>query len=323
MESTSTILPLVILILGIGITGLLGGAYIAIRGRGQVGERISQFIEAAQSTEPAQEEITESFFNRFRRQFNRLFAILDSVELERKLGAANWQITGSEYLLLRAGADLLTFMFGFLIFRFVFVAIGLAVLVHLIPGFLLFRSIQARRKLFQDQLVDSLTLIRGGVAAGYSFQQSLNVVIQEIGSPAADEFRQVRKEVEIGLPLSRALENMASRMESDDFNLVAAVVIINVQVGGNLTTILNIVIETIRKRVALFSEIRALTSYADFASYLLTLLPFITVVILSILSPLYWKQLFEPGVTRIILIYAACSLIVGNIVLRRIARFKV
>jgi tight adherence protein B len=151
----------------------------------------------------------------------------------------------------------------------------------------------------------------------------LNVVIQEMSPPTAEEFRQVRREVELGMPLSRALENMAERMESDDFNLVVTVVLTNLQLGGSLTTILNVVMETIRERIALFSEIRALTAYANFASYLLTLLPFVTVVILAVMSPLYWERLFEPGATRYALIYAICSLLVGTVNLRRIGKVRV
>jgi tight adherence protein B len=95
------------------------------------------------------------------------------------------------------------------------------------------------------------------------------------------------------------------------------------QIGGNLTTILTVVMETIRERIALFSEIRALTAYASFAGYLLTLLPFLTVILLALLSPVYWTQLFKPGATRYALIYAVCSLIVGNILVRRIAKVNV
>jgi tight adherence protein B len=243
--------------------------------------------------------------------------------MQHRLIAANWSITVSEFGVLRIGATLLAFMLGLLIFRGILPGAGFAVLAYLVPGFLLFRGIQARRRQFQMQLIDALTLIRGAVASGYSFQQSLSVVIQELSPPTSDEFRQVRREVELGMPLSRALENMAERMESDDFNLVVTVVLTNLQLGGSLTTILNVVMETIRERIALFSEIRALTAYANFASYLLTLLPFVTVVILAVMSPLYWERLFEPGATRYVLIYALCSLLVGNVMLRRIGKVRV
>jgi tight adherence protein B len=293
-------------------------------------ERIQYFVKPDSPSGPSllinpslAEQEGDTFLVRFRRRFNLVFAILNSEEMQRKLIAANWRVTVSEYLFIRFGVATLLFFLGLLIFRNIFPGIGLAVVAYLIPGFLVFRNIQKRQKLFQDQLLDTLTLIRGAVGAGYSFQQSINVIVQEMASPTSDEFRQVRKEVELGLPLSRALTNMASRMESDDFLFVVTVVNINAQVGGNLTTILNVVIETIRQRIYLFSEMRSLTAYANFAGYLLTLMPFFTVAALAVLSPGYWEQLLEPGFTRYILIYAASSLVVGNILLRRIARFTV
>ncbi|MFH1186185.1 MAG: type II secretion system F family protein [Chloroflexota bacterium] len=323
MDLISIALPITILIIGTGIIGLGIGAVLAWRASSPVDQRLDRFIESPESGTAASQEVSASALTRFRRQFNNVSAVLNSDEMQRKLIAANWSITVSEYWFIRMGAALLAFMGGALVFRSILPAAGVAVTIYLVPGFLLFRGIQARQRLFQAQLIDALTLIRGAVAAGYSFQQALSVVIQEMSPPTSDEFRHVRREVELGMPLSRALENMAGRMESDDFNLVVTVVLTNLQLGGNLTTILNVVMETIRARIALFSEIRALTAYAHFASYLLTLLPFVTVVILAVMSPVYWRQLFEPGATRFVLIYAICSLVVGNVLLRRIGRVRV
>lgn len=322
-------LPLTLIVVGIGIVGLIIGVYLASQGRREMNERIQYFVQPTSLVSslvlnpslPEQEGDTS--LTRFRRQFNRVFAILNSEEMQRKLIAANWRVTVSEYLFLRFGIATLSFLLGLLIFRNIFPGIGLAVLAYIIPGFFVFRSVQKRQKLFQSQLLDTLTLIRGAVGAGYSFQQALNVIVQEMASPTSDEFRQVRKEVELGLPLARALTNMANRMESDDFLFVVTVVNINAQVGGNLTVILNVVIETIRQRIYLFSEMRSLTAYASFAGYLLTLMPFATIAALAVLSPGYWEQLFQPGFTRYVLIYAAGSLIIGNIILRRISHVEV
>jgi tight adherence protein B len=306
-----------------GVLGLAVGAVYVMRAANDVDERINQFIESPSAIVSGPDEEGASALTRLRRQYNSAFGGLRSEVMQYRLIAADWSITVSEFWFLRIGGTLLAFMLGLLIFRGILPGAGIAVLAYLVPGFLLFRSIQARRRQFQLQLIDALTLIRGAVASGYSFQQSLNVVIQEMSPPTSDEFRQVRREVELGMPLSRALENMAERMESDDFNLVVTVVLTNLQLGGSLTTILNVVMDTIRERIALFSEIRALTAYANFASYLLTLLPFVTVVILAVMSPLYWERLFEPGATRFVLIYALCSLVVGNVMLRRIGRLRV
>ena len=322
-------MPLIIFVVGIGIVGLIIVVYLAFQGRREMNERIQYFVRPTplaptlllNPSMPEQEG--DSSLTRFRRQFNRVFAVLNTEEMQRKLIAANWRVTVSEYLFIRLGAATLSFLIGLLIFKNIFPGIGLAVLVYLIPGFFVFRSVQKRQKLFQSQLLDTLTLIRGAVGAGYSFQQSINVIVQEMASPTSDEFRQVRKETELGLPLARALTNMANRMESDDFLFIVTVVNINAQVGGNLTVILSVVIETIRQRIYLFSEMRSLTAYASFAGYMLTLMPFATIAALAVLSPGYWEALLQPGFSRYVLIYAMSSLVIGNIILRRISKVQV
>lgn len=240
-----------------------------------------------------------------------------------RLNSANWQISVTEYHLLRFAISVVFFVIGFFVARNVIAALALAIITFMIPGFLLFRSVQRRQNKFQDQMIDSLTLIQGAVRAGASFLQSLDVVVDEMAAPTSEEFRRVRREVELGLPLSQALTNLANRMESDDLYLVVSAVTINMQIGGNLTLILESVTETIRNRIYLFGEIRALTSYARYTSYLLTLLPFLTALVLILLSPTYFEQLMAPGLTRYILIYAVISLILGNILLRQVSKISV
>ena len=323
MESTILTPPIFLLVIGIGVIGLIFGSYLLFKGDGDVSDRLKNFVEAPAQSQHEVKPGSNVLFSRLRSRFNLAFGILNSDEMQRKLIAANWQITVSEYFFIRVGVIFLSFTFGFFIFRNIWPGLGLATLAFITPGFLLFRSIEARQKQFQKQLIDSLTLIRGAVEAGYSFLQSLNVVIQEMDSPTSEEFRQVRKEVELGLPLSRALVNMANRMESDDFYMVVTAININTQVGGSLSTILGVVIETIRQRIALLGELRSITSYARYASYMLTLLPFVTVALISVISPGYVERLFEPGITRYILFYAVASLIVGNIVLRKLASLNI
>lgn len=323
MSFETVALPLTILIAGGGILSLTIGTIVAIRGSSRVDERLGRFITPPTATRAQSGDTAASGLSQARERVNSALAALDSEEMERRLTAARWQITVGEFWMIRIAAAILAFMLAILIARGILIGLGVALVAYLVPGILLARGIKARQRRFEAQMIDALTLIRGAVAAGYSFQQSLSVVIQELPAPMSEEFQQVRREVELGVPLATALQNMSERMESADFNLVVTVVITNMEIGGNLTTILTVVMNTIRERLALFGEIRALTAYATFAGYVLTLLPPITVVALALLSPVYWKQLLQPGGTRIMLIYAVCSIIAGNIMMRRIARVDV
>ena len=55
----------------------------------------------------------------------------------------------------------------------------------------------------------------------------------------------------------------------------------------------------------------------------LTALPIIVALGLSVLNPGYFAPMFEPGKGRYMLAYAACSLLLGHFVIRRMVRVKV
>jgi tight adherence protein B len=112
-------------------------------------------------------------------------------------------------------------------------------------------------------------------------------------------------------------------MQSDDLSLVVTAVNINTRVGGNLSTMLEAVVATIRERVQLFNEIRALTSQQRFSGYMLSLLPIIVVAILFVISPDYIGRLFEPGAMLCIPIGALILIILGNIVIRFMVKIDV
>ncbi len=319
---TNSLLLIIFAISAGGIVLLAAVIYLLV-GRSDVGERLNQYVDISATSSHAGRDARYARFSRFRYNLNVTLSMFNSEEFQLKLNSANWQMTVMEYQLIRISSTFGAFLLGYLLVRNFYAAFALGAIAFIIPGALLFRAVQRRQRQFQDQLIDSLTLIRGSVAAGSSFLQALDVVVGEMTPPTSEEFRRVRREVELGLPLNQALTNLANRMESDDLYLVVSAVTINMQIGGNLSVILESVIETIRNRIYLFAEIRALTSYATYTSYLLSLLPFITALVLVFISPTYFEQLMQPGITRYILIYALISLIMGNIVLRRVSKIEV
>jgi tight adherence protein B len=123
--------------------------------------------------------------------------------------------------------------------------------------------------------------------------------------------------------LNQALDNLNKRMENDDLYLVVTAISINTQVGGNLITMLEAVTRTIRERVRLFAEVRVLTSQQRFNSYILTLLPFAMGALLFVINPTYMERLFEPGIFLCIPIGAGFNMILGNIIIRRMAKIEV
>jgi tight adherence protein B len=249
--------------------------------------------------------------------------VFASEELNLRLASANWPITETEYVLIRFWGLVAGFALGWLIFQSPISGVGFAIIAFLAPDLLLRRAIYRRRLAFERQLVDVLVLVKGAVRAGVSFLQSLDIVIQEMLPPVSEEFRRVRREVGLGLPLSQALGNLHARMENDDLFLLVTAININSQVGGNLSTMLEAVTTTIRERIRLFAEVRALTSMQRYSGYVLTLLPFMTAGILFIINPKYMSRMFEPGPVLCVPIGALIMVLLGNLVIRVMSRVEI
>jgi tight adherence protein B len=261
--------------------------------------------------------------NRLRMRLNNMLSVFATEELNMALLSANWPISEIEYILLRVWLTLAGFGFGWLASGSPFPGIGLGMLGYFIPSVLLKRSILRRRMAFAKQLSDVLVLLSGAVRGGYSLPQALDFVAKEVRSPAAEEFRRVQFEVSVGLPMSQALHNMTVRMQNDDLALLVAAININVQVGGNLVTMMRSVSTTIRERIRLYGEVRVLTSQQRFSSYILTLMPFGIFAILFILNPEFAGRLLQPGWTLCFPIGALITTLLGNFVISRMINIQV
>jgi tight adherence protein B len=195
-----------------------------------------------------------------------------------------------------------------------------------LPRFYVSRQQTSRLHHFDDQLADMLNLMVNGLRAGYSTMQSMEAVSKEMPSPISDEFRRVVQEMQLGLPMEKALDNLLRRIPSDDLDLVVAAINVQREVGGNLAEILDIISYTIRERVRIKGEIRVLTSQVIYSGRFLAMLPLIIAALLWLINRPYMMQFFNPE-TRVAGIIAlsvgAFMVFMGYMVMTKIAAVDV
>jgi tight adherence protein B len=261
---------------------------------------------------------------RLRRQLNSMLSILGTEDINLRLMRANWQITSTEFILIRIGLMVAGLVLGWLIFGSLLSGFALAIIANLIPGILLRRSASKRQIKFEGQLVDILVLVNGAVKTGFSLLQALEIVEREMQPPASEEFRRVHTEIGLGLTLTQALNNLSDRMQNQDLDLVVTAVNIHSQVGGNLSTMLEAVTETVRERDRLFREARVLTTQQRYTAYMISLLPIVIGLIMFMINPSYIMQLFTRGFFILLIpIFAVIGIIAGHFVMQRIAKIDV
>ena len=243
--------------------------------------------------------------------------------IARDLGQANLPLTVPEYLLIRAAVPLLLTLVALFVWRTVLVLPVPLLLGYILPIFWLRARRRRRNRDFNDQLAETLTLIAGSMRGGFSLIQSIAHTSKESQEPTKSELRRVTQEVQLGLSVGQALDNLVQRMESDDLDLVVTAIKIHGRVGGNLTLILENISTTIRERAKLRCEIRVITSMQRLSSYVIGLLPLALALIIFSINPQYMLRLFQPGWTLCIPVGATVSAVLGFILIQRIVDIKI
>ncbi|NLG99817.1 MAG: secretion system protein [Chloroflexi bacterium] len=157
------------------------------------------------------------------------------------------------------------------------------------------KSQQSRRLIrFNEQLGDMLNLMVNGLRAGYSTMQAMEAVSKELPPPISDEFRRVVQEMQLGVPMQNALDNLLRRIPSDDLDLVITAINVQREVGGNLAEILDTIAYTIRERVRIKGEVRVLTAQVMYSGRFLSVLPILVLAILYVINRSYMSEFFKP-----------------------------
>lgn len=291
-------------------------------------ERVSRFVTSTTTRQPVEvdqkpDRFTKRLLSNLRGWINKSLGRISSKKLQLKLSSAYWPITDIEFILLRILAVVLGFIFGWLIPGNFLGGIFLAAIALMVPPMLVDRAISSRQRKFSNQLLDVLILIKGAVQAGYGLMQALDLAVNEIPAPASEEFARVIREVRFGISLEGALDNLSKRMENDELQIVVTAIIINTQVGGNLSTVLESTIDTIRDRMQILGEIRSLTSYSRYVGNLLSLLPLITGFGLFLISRDYYEPVKTSLIAQIGLGMALLMVLLGNVWLRSLVKIKV
>jgi tight adherence protein B len=176
---------------------------------------------------------------------------------------------------------------------------------------------------FNEGLPDMISTIVGSLRAGFSFQQALKAVTEEAGSPIKEEMDSVIKEMQYGASLEDSLNDLKERMPSEDLDLMIQAILIQRQVGGNLATVLDKIVQTIRERTKIHRQISSLTAQGRLSGIVIGLLPIILALVLYLIEPDYIGTLWKHPVGIALTIGGIISGIIGFVLIRKITAVEV
>jgi tight adherence protein B len=243
--------------------------------------------------------------------------------LQTDLARANLKFTVGEFLIMQMSAavalgSVAWLISGTLVVGSVFGAIG-----WFIPKIWLGRRQAARLKAFNNQLADTIALMGNSLRSGLSLVQSMEMISREAEPPISEEFQRVVREIGLGVGPQEALLHLVRRVDSDDLELLVTAILVQFEIGGNLSRILDSIANTIRERVKLQGEIRTMSAQGRMAGYVLSGMPVAIGGLLMLIAPSYMGALFTPGPWLVLPVAGFVGVVMGSLVIRKLVAIEV
>lgn len=246
-----------------------------------------------------------------------------SSSLDLKMLQAGLPILGSEFLIIELVAAIIAFVFAGLLTMQLPVAILAFLFMPLVGWMLIQMKIRKRRKDFVNQLGDMLSMVASALRAGFSFVQAVEIVSKEMAAPMSVEISKLIREINVGVPMETALEDINRRVECPEFELITTAVLIQRQVGGNLAQILDNISDTINERIRMKREVLALTAQGRMSAVVLALLPIALAAFLFSVHHDYFDPLLESPMGKVAIGIALLMELLGYLVIKRIVDIDV
>jgi tight adherence protein B len=303
---------------------------LSLGNRNQRSERLARQLGRFTAKSNLGEPLAPGGLFRARRRLSR-FGALDRVlerkgfaaGLDEKLARAALPLRVGEYLLIRWVSALAVAGLAAVALQFPLAALPGGVMGYMLPAMYVWHRTRQRMGKLDEQLIDGMMLMAGGLRAGYSFLQGAEALARELASPIRDEFAALLQDLRVGVSVEEALLGLAKRTGTEEFDMMVTAVLVQRQSGGNLAEILETIAHTIRERMRIRREVQTLTAQERMSSYVVGALPIIAFAWLSWVNPTYLNLLFGDTGGRLMLGAAVVLELVGFFIIRRIVDIRI
>ena len=191
-----------------------------------------------------------------------------------------------------------------------------------IPPFYVHKKQVKRVELFEQQLVDAISIMSSCLKAGLTFQQALVSISTEMPEPISGEFGRVVKELKLGSSIETSLTKLSEKINSQNFMMIVSAILIQRQTGSNLSVILTNISGTIKERFKIKNEIKVLTATGRTSGMVVGLMPIFIILIFLLFNPSYVTIFFESNLGIMMLVVAVAMEAIGYLVIRKIVDIK-
>jgi tight adherence protein B len=173
-------------------------------------------------------------------------------------------------------------------------------------------------KKFNHQLPEALDLLARAVRSGSALSAGLAMIGEELDDPVSSEFAVTVDEINLGLTMSEAMENLCERVPIPDLRFFSIAILVQKETGGNIGEILDNISRLIRERIQFKDHVAALTAEGRLSAMVLICLPIFMLIYMYLTNYDYLSLLWTEEIGHYLIFGAIIFQIIGTYVIKRI-----
>ena len=179
-----------------------------------------------------------------------------------------------------------------------------------------------RIKKVEKQLPSLVNQMITTLRAGGTTTSALRVASVNSPAPLGPSIAQLVEAIQIGVPPGRAWKEWSELWQSKSCDLLSTAIRLKWDAGGELSTILEVILEQIEARRQRELRIQTLTSMAQISTYVLIALPITLMLWTATINPRLYQELMDSDIGSKAVIGMAILMTVGFFWLRKIAKLE-
>lgn len=186
------------------------------------------------------------------------------------------------------------------------------------------RSMKVNRgKKIDTQLMDGLILLSNCLRSGLDVVQGFEMVSKDLMPPISDEFGLVIKNYQLGMPFEKALGVMEERVESKMLSYMIRAIVLQRQMGGNLTKVFERIVVDIREESKLEEKTKAMTAQQKIQSIVVGIMPWIMVGVMFMFQPDTMIKFYGSPLGMFVFLGCAIWIAIGMKVVSSLGKIRV
>jgi tight adherence protein B len=247
-----------------------------------------------------------------------IFNIPRLSNLDNLLIKVKMPINATLFIILSVALGFIGFGLGYLYLPQPLAAIAVGFICLPAPYLFLKLAEKDYYKKFNHQLPEALDLLARAVRSGSALSAGLAMIGEELDDPISSEFAATVDEINLGLNMTEAMENLCARVPIADLRFFSIAILVQKETGGNIGEILDNISRLIRERIQFKDHVAALTAEGRLSAMVLIGLPIFMLIYMYLTNYDYLSLLWTEEIGHYMVFGAIIMQIIGTYVIKRI-----